>query len=493
MARKKKFKFEWWQLIIGVVILYFIISGGRKAALYYSFDTESECNAWRDDHLNNQDECWWCGSCKLNTAETQYIVTCDDHALTSEFEKGVGCEPYCEDTDGGNNPDTKGTITYRCESGSEYSKIDYCDSYGNVMEYECANVDLQSCYAPAYASQCKSGTTCVNGWCEDLCGNGVCDSSEDYNSCPEDCVAPYCEDTDSGNDPNTKGTITYRCENGNSYSKIDYCDSNGNVMEYECANVDLQSCTVNAYPQQCSTGYECSSGVCVESCLDTCQSLNYECGTQTICDEQVECGSCTSGRICVDGLCELGEDKEEFYQETADSISVPYNGDGCKNVNNIYDGNWDSYGGSLKTSKLCEVILEYIKPDFSSQPETFWKIKGDNLNKNLIIPVPCWDYYSNKLQFRIISSNGAVGSSDVNLWYCYNGDWELISKAKYGYWVYEEAMNWVVYTTCVVGEEAPDCDGSVDRTEMLDSLVDWLRETTTTEKILLALRNYIQT
>jgi len=39
-----------------------------------------------------------------------------------------------------------------------------------------------------------------------------------------------------------------------------------------------------------------------ETCTDTCSSLEYECGNWTICDEEVDCGICTSGD-CVEGSC----------------------------------------------------------------------------------------------------------------------------------------------------------------------------------------------
>jgi len=38
-------------------------------------------------------------------------------------------------------------------------------------------------------------------------------------------------------------------------------------------------------------------------CSDTCESLNYECGTHTICDSNQDCGTCPAGSDCVLGFC----------------------------------------------------------------------------------------------------------------------------------------------------------------------------------------------
>jgi len=40
-----------------------------------------------------------------------------------------------------------------------------------------------------------------------------------------------------------------------------------------------------------------------EICIDTCPSLGYECGSQLVCGNSVNCGSCSSGYNCEDGKC----------------------------------------------------------------------------------------------------------------------------------------------------------------------------------------------
>jgi hypothetical protein len=70
----------------------------------------------------------------------------------------------------------------------------------------------------------------------------------------------------------------------------------------------------------CSSGYDCQGGsfqlssdcgnnCCVGGtcviCTDTCSSLGYECGTQTVCGQPQDCGTCESGHNCVSGNCEI--------------------------------------------------------------------------------------------------------------------------------------------------------------------------------------------
>ena len=42
-------------------------------------------------------------------------------------------------------------------------------------------------------------------------------------------------------------------------------------------------------------------------CTDTCSSLGFECGTQTVCGQSVDCGTCPAGETCTAGICEVVE------------------------------------------------------------------------------------------------------------------------------------------------------------------------------------------
>jgi parallel beta-helix repeat protein len=48
----------------------------------------------------------------------------------------------------------------------------------------------------------------------------------------------------------------------------------------------------------CSIGQICSAGICVTPCIDTCSSLGYNCGIQSICGSNINCGTCSTGYNC---------------------------------------------------------------------------------------------------------------------------------------------------------------------------------------------------
>ncbi len=81
---------------------------------------------------------------------------------------------------------------------------------------------------------------------------------------------------------------------GSSGGCTDTCTSLG----YECGTQTV--CGIGVYCGNCSSGYVCSGTSCVEqsNCTDTCTSLGYECGTQTVCGNSTNCGTCGSGETC---------------------------------------------------------------------------------------------------------------------------------------------------------------------------------------------------
>jgi len=53
------------------------------------------------------------------------------------------------------------------------------------------------------------------------------------------------------------------------------------------------------------------SGHQAEGCIDTCESFGFECGSWTICNEEVNCGDCPGGTDCEAGLCLSGAEASE--------------------------------------------------------------------------------------------------------------------------------------------------------------------------------------
>ena len=91
---------------------------------------------------------------------------------------------------------------------------------------------------------------------------------------------------------------------------LDTCTSLG----YQCGAQTV--CGVSTNCGTCSqSGYVCSGTICVEesSCTDTCASLGYECGTQTVCGVSTNCGTCSSGTCNSTGQCTVSTPSVSQY------------------------------------------------------------------------------------------------------------------------------------------------------------------------------------
>jgi hypothetical protein len=75
---------------------------------------------------------------------------------------------------------------------------------------------------------------------------------------------------------------------------VDICNS----LNYNCGAQTV--CGLSTNCGNCSTGYVCSGTSCVlqSGCVDTCNSLNYNCGYQSICGTNTSCGTCSGGQVC---------------------------------------------------------------------------------------------------------------------------------------------------------------------------------------------------
>jgi len=141
----------------------------------------------------------------------------------------------CTDTDSGKIIDTKGTVTNTAGAKAE----DTCLDDSKVTEYYC-NPD------GTFAGQdlsCPSGNYCEDGACKEGQAPPI--------------TSLTCTDSDGGKDVYTKGTAT----NTAGGKGEDSCIGTSKVAEYYC-NPDG---TYAEEDKSCPSGYQCSSGACVES------------------------------------------------------------------------------------------------------------------------------------------------------------------------------------------------------------------------------------
>jgi hypothetical protein len=136
----------------------------------------------------------------------------------------------------------------------------------------------QVCSSGACVGSCRDTCLSLKHECDEVCGEncGSCFNSHGSNTCLNGLCQPNCS---------------------LGYSN---CDENGiNGCETQLGtNENCASCGDN-----CTMGYICINNACAVPCADTCESFNYTCGIQAICDRKILCGICLSGETCQNGTC----------------------------------------------------------------------------------------------------------------------------------------------------------------------------------------------
>jgi hypothetical protein len=188
----------------------------------------------------------YCFDGMVETEKSKCDIECKSGAC------GDGIE--CTDTDGGNEPFVKGTVTY-----GENVQVDECLTSGYLNEYVCGSDDRVTAV----------GTNCLGG-----CENGVCKSD------PTDCT-----DTDGGDDNFLKGVMTV----GN-LEKADECEGENYIDEYFCTSA--------------GDDFESDRDLCDLGCVDGA----------CVC----EIGDCADGYGCVDGVCVFWGFGEDVFCKDSD-------------------------------------------------------------------------------------------------------------------------------------------------------------------------------
>jgi hypothetical protein len=294
-----------------------------------------------------------------------YEKYCSDGMVETEKHKcDVACKGgkcydgnECTDTDGGNEPFVKGTVTY-----GENSRVDECITDSYLNEQVCGTDGRIKQY----------GTPCLGG-CED----GVCKPD------PVNCV-----DTDGGDDNFLKGVTTVgnleKVDNCVTEEMIEefFCNSDGDDIEHDRDLCDL-GCLDGACVCEdgdCVEGYDCEDGACVEKEIEEEEiPIISTIATRLEKGDKIELPDLTVWEVndikCIDGFAAnyviFKTDKNFEGDSNTKSFTLDKN---CKFVDGDYIGVFSGFSGEhifingdlLSNSSYIEIGLAKEIPIIST-------------------------------------------------------------------------------------------------------------------------------
>ena len=290
------------------------------AAITMSWDITTECGDGTcngdEDYYNCPDDCNAPGEC-----DDGYVPDCVDDDCCPEswigdgFEdcedQAYGCDLTCYDNDGGDCGGGGGGGSEDCDD-CEFDFTAYgsecCDTAWDEYGINCADLEAN------YSWDC-SGCNCP-GDGDPECGDGVCNGSETYETCPEDCNEPG--ECDAGFVPDC--------------ADDDCCPESWIGDGFEDCEDQAYGCDLTCYD---SDGGDCADPFCGDGACNGGE-------TEADCPED-----CMSSETC--GDCEF--DFTAYGSECCDTAWDEYGID-CATLESNYS--WDCSGCNCPGDIPCE-------------------------------------------------------------------------------------------------------------------------------------------
>ncbi|MFH0711510.1 MAG: LamG-like jellyroll fold domain-containing protein [archaeon] len=223
---------------------------------------------------------------------------------------------------------------------------------------------------------------CFNPDLTNYCGNGLVDEAMVYNRALSlsEIQQIYCS---QGGSASFCQTQTQTCSDGIKNQDETDVDCGGTKCS-KCSNDKI--CTLNT---DC-TSNTCTNGKCIATCTDTCASLGYSCGTQTICGASASCGSCSAGYTCTNGKCISSSEctdsdggKDYYIKGTATGKSSISYTDSCILTTRLYESFCRSNGYASRELYSCPngcsdgACIKKLEGSFPTDYVAYWKFENN--------------------------------------------------------------------------------------------------------------------
>jgi len=291
-----------------------------------------------------------------------------------------------------------------CETAGGVWNVDTCEAcVPEESPITCADwvcgTKVNNCGVEVACGSCEGEQTCEEGVC-------ICAQDSDCIYLNGDCGYGICNPT------------TQACEQAYN-SSTDVCREAPGECDVEefCAGNSI-SCPADGFKVDDT---ECSSGICLSgSCceLNTCSDLEKECGSgwDDGCGGTVDCGSCDSGYECSSGSC-VEEDSSSDDSSSSESSSEEETSD--KNLelsgqNKILVNSGSSEEATVHIVNVGKYYLNCkVAGDWMSSEEEIMFNKGEEVDVKYLVSVPEGTEAGDYSKELIIECNAGIRESEI--------------------------------------------------------------------------------
>jgi hypothetical protein len=308
----------------------------------------------------------WIWACGDDSAPTNDAVCGDDVCEEGETEATCPQDCYCGNGACEETEDATGCPAdcAECGDGICHDPTETCDNCpqdcgsciecGNgIIEGDevCDSTDLGGATCESVDASYIGGTLACTDTCTfdtaacltAICGNDVCEETEDATSCPDDCLMSCgnalcegtlgetclgCPDDCTCGETDCQGFLTcmYSCDD---MACAEQCHGQG-CAEAQQASATVLECTATACATECATP---SEDMCHTCMLGNCGAMLGGCyqsvcpGTcgDGVCDGTEDHSNCPEDcPLCGDGVCEAGEDGTSCPDDCAATCGDDY-------------------------------------------------------------------------------------------------------------------------------------------------------------------------